>query len=417
MFKIGLADIAKAAERLKPVLRPTDLIYCDYFSEATGAKVYLKPENLQTTGAYKIRGAYNKIAQLSEKEKKRGLIAASAGNHAQGVAYAAREAKAEATIVMPVSTPLIKVNATKKLGAKVVLYGDYYDEACAEALRLEEKEGLTFIHPFDDWDVIAGQGTVGLEIMKELPDTDVILVPIGGGGLISGISIAAKAINPKVKIIGVEPMGAQAMYRSLKAKKLVELESVSTIADGVAVKKVCEKTFSVVLKLVDKIARVTDTQIMEAFLVLLERQKLIAEPAGACAAAALFPNTLASKGVGTGDSKLNLKGKKVVALISGGNIDVLTISALVSRGLTHLGRDFEFSVDLVDRPGKLLQVAKLLADHKANVIKLVHNQFESVERIKNVRLTITVETNGFDHIEKIKKALKAEGYNVKTDKE
>lgn len=403
-FKISLSDIQRAAKRLKPVLKPTKIIFSDYFSELSGAKVYLKPENLQMTGAYKIRGAYNKISQLSDKEKKRGLIAASAGNHAQGVAFAAREAKVPATIVMPASTPLIKVNATKKLGAKVILDGNCYDDACDAARGLEKKEGLTFIHPFDDWDVIAGQGTVGLEILEELPRTDVILVPIGGGGLISGIAIAAKEINPKVKIIGVEPFGADAMYNSVKAGKLVELKSVSTIADGVAVKKVCERTLSIVSKLVDKIVRVTDTEIMEAFLVLLERHKLIAEPAGACSVAALF------------DSKLNLKGKNVVALISGGNVDVLTISALVSRGLIYLGRIFEFSVDLIDRPGELLHVAKILADEKANVIKLVHNQFESVERIKTVRLTITVETEGREHIERIKKALKKEGYEIKNNR-
>ncbi|MDH4358788.1 MAG: threonine ammonia-lyase [Candidatus Berkelbacteria bacterium] len=403
-FNISLLDIKKAAEKLRPILRPTKLIYSDYFSEMAGAQVYLKPENLQVTGAYKIRGAYNKISQLTEKEKAGGLIAASAGNHAQGVAYAARKAKVPATIVMPASTPLIKVDATKKLGARVVLDGDCYDDACNAARKIEKKEKLTFIHPFNDWDVIAGQGTIGLEIMEELPDADYLLVPIGGGGLISGIAIAANAINPKVKVVGVEPFGADAMYRSVKARKLVTLKSVSTIADGVAVKKVSETTLKIVSKLVDGIVRVTDTEIMEAFLVLLERQKLIAEPAGAIACAALF------------DSKLNLKGKKVVALISGGNIDVLTISALVSRGLIHLGRVFEFSVDLVDRPGELVHVAKILAENKANVIKIVHNQFESVERIKSVRLTITVETNGFEHIKKIKDALKAGGYSVENHK-
>jgi len=402
-FGISLSDIKRAAEGLRPILRPTKLINCDYFSEMTGARVYLKPENLQLTGAYKIRGAFNKISRLSQKEKSRGLIAASAGNHAQGVAFAARLNRVPATIVMPASTPLIKVNATKKLGARVILFGDCYDTAYDEARRIEKKEKLTFIHPFADKDVIAGQGTIALEILEELPDADYLLIPIGGGGLISGMAIAAKSVNPKIGVIGVEPTGADAMYQSVKAKKLVTLKSVSTIADGVAVKKVSDLTFKIVSGLVDRIVRVTDTEIMEAFLVLLERQKLIAEPAGACATAALF------------DSKLDLKGKKVVALISGGNIDVLTISALVSRGLIHLGRVFELSVDLIDRPGELVHVAKILAENKGNVIKIVHNQFESVERIKSVRLTITVETDGFDHIKKIKDALKKGGYEIKSN--
>lgn len=399
-IKISLADIRQAAKTLEPVLRPTKLIYSDYLSQITGAEVYLKPENLQITGSYKIRGAYNKIAHLSSEEKSRGLIAASAGNHAQGVAYAARENHAKATIVMPTSTPLIKINATKKLGAKVVLDGTCYDEACEAAHRIEKKEKLTFVHPFDDWQVIAGQGTIGLEILDELPDADVILVPIGGGGLISGVSIAAKSIKSKIKIIGVEPRGADAMFRSVKAGKLTELKKVSTIADGVAVKKTGNITFEVAKKLVDKIIRVTDTEVMEAFLVLLEKQKLIAEPAGACASAAMF-------------NGLNLKGQKIVSLISGGNIDVVTISALVNRGLVYLGRVFEFSIDLVDKTGELLHVAQILTENSANVIKIDHNQFESVERIKSVRITVTVETDGHEHIEKVKKALKKGGYDVK----
>jgi len=398
-FGISLKDIEQASQNLKKILRPTDLVYSDYLSQISGAKVYLKPENLQVTGAYKIRGAYNKISQLTEKQKKKGLIAASAGNHAQGVAFAAKKNGVSATIVMPVSTPLIKVNATKKLGAKVILHGDCYDDAYNKAHEIAKKEKLTFIHPFNDWQVISGQGTIGLEILENMPDVDVILVPVGGGGLISGISIAVKSKNPKIKVVGVEPILADAMYQSVKAKKVVELKSVSTIADGVAVKKVGEMAFSVVSSLVDKIFRVTDTEIMEAFLVLLEQHKLIAEPAGVCSVAALL------------DSKINLKGKKVVAVISGGNIDVMTISALVSRGLIRLGRVFKFSVDLINKPGELLAIAKILSNEKANVIKIDHDQFETVERIKSVRLTITVETEGLGHVKKIKEALKKEGYN------
>ncbi len=402
MIKIELNTIRKAQKTLNKVLRPTKLIFSDYLSEMTNGSVFLKPENLQITGSYKIRGAYVKIARLSSNEKKKGLVASSAGNHAQGVAYAAKETGVPSTIVMPTTTPLIKVDSTKKLGAKVVLFGDCYDDAYKKAREIEEKEGLVFIHPFDDLDIIAGQGTIGLEILEELPNVDYVLIPIGGGGLASGVATAIKLSGSNAKIIGIEPCGANAMEKSLKSKKLCKLNRVDTIADGVAVKKPGDLTYEIVSKMVDQVITVSDTEIMEAFLVLLEKQKLIAEPAGSISVASLF-------------GKLqSLKNKNVVCLITGGNIDVLTISALVSRGLKKLGRVFEFYIDLTDKPGELLKIAEILAKLKANVIKINHDQFNSIERINNVRITFTVETNGHDHIKIIRKFLRAKGYIVKS---
>lgn len=396
---VSLTVIQQAASRLKDVLLKTELIPSPAFSKLSKCKVWLKPENLQVTGSYKIRGAFNKVALLSPEQRKRGLIAASAGNHAQGVAFAASKAGAHATIVMPNTTPLIKINATKDYGVEVILEGNYYDEAYARAKELEAANNYTFIHPFDDWDIIAGQGTIGLEILAELPDADMIVVPIGGGGLISGVALAAKAINPDVKVVGVEPEGADAMYRSLLNKRLVTLERVHTIADSVAVARPGEKTFQVVSEWVDRVVRVPDSDIMEAFLILMEKHKMVAEPAGAVALAALL------------NGKLNAKGK-VVAVLSGGNIDVVTMSALIERGLVRMGRVFEFSVDLPDRPGQLLAVARILAEQHANVIQIEHNQFENLERFTHVRLTITVETSGHEHIGQITQALKREHYDI-----
>lgn len=396
---VSLTAVQQAASRLKEVLLKTELIPSPVFGKLASCRVWLKPENLQVTGSYKIRGAYNKVALLPAEQRTRGLIAASAGNHAQGVAYAASKAGVHATIVMPNTTPLIKINATKEYGVDVILEGTYYDEAYAHAKQLEAANGYTFIHPFDDWDIIAGQGTVGLEILSELPDADMIVAPIGGGGLISGVALAAKAINPEVKVIGVEPEGADAMYRSMLSKRLVELERVHTIADSVAVAKPGEKTFQVVGEWVDRVVRVSDSDVMEAFLILMEKHKMVAEPAGALALAPLL------------NGRLNAKGK-VVAILSGGNIDVVTMSALIERGLVRMGRVFEFSVDLPDRPGQLLTVARILAAQHANVIQIEHNQFESLERFTQVRLTITVETSGHDHIQQIKQALKREHYDI-----
>lgn len=397
--QIGLADIEQAAERLKPVLQKTELISSRTFGRLANTEVWIKPENLQITGTYKIRGAYNKIIQLDETHKQRGLITSSAGNHGQGVAYAAQQAGVSATIVMPSTAPFIKIQATEAYGVNVILHGTYFDEAAEEAHRLEKEHGYTFIHPFNDWDVIAGQGTVGLEILSELPDADVIIVPIGGGGLISGIAIAAKAINPNITIIGVEAEGAAAMYHSVANKKIVTLDQVNTIADGVAVAKVGQKTFDVVSQFVDRVVCVSDDEIMEAFLLLLEKHKLVAEPAGAVALAAML------------NGRLKLEGK-VVAVLSGGNIDVVTMSSLIERGLLKMGRVFEFSVDLPDRPGQLLAIARILAEQNANVIQIEHNQFASMERFTQVRLSVKVETNGHNHINKIIKAIEDENYII-----
>lgn len=390
--------IMEARENLKDVLKETSVFYSKTFSKESGNDVFIKPENLQTTGSFKIRGAYNKICHLDDASKQKGLVAASAGNHAQGVAFSARELGVKAIIVMPKSTPLIKVEATRDYGAQVILHGDCYDEAYEKAIELRDQEGYTLIHPFDDEEVIAGQGTVGLEIMEQMKDVDYILVPVGGGGLISGIAVAAKAINPQVRIIGVEPEGAKGMWLSLKENKLTELEYVDTIAEGVAVKRPGRIPFEIVQKYVDQIVTVTDVDIMEAFLVLLEKEKLIAENAGVLSLAAL--------------KKLNINNKKIVCLVSGGNIDVVTISELINRGLVIRGRVFCFSVELKDRPGELLKISSILAGLNANVIKLEHNQFKTIDRFKQVHLEISLETNGHSHIQEIKEALEKSGYEV-----
>lgn len=397
---LSFQDIVDASKKLKGVINETELIYSPFFTEECDNQVYLKPENLQYTGAYKLRGAYNKISKLTEEEKRRGIIASSAGNHAQGVAYAARELGVKATIVMPKTTPLIKVDATRKYGAEVVLSGDIYDDAYNEAKRLEKKHGYVFVHPFNDHDVMAGQGTIGIEIMKELKDVDVILVPVGGGGLISGISVAAKSINPNVKVIGVEPDGACAMKVSMDRRELTALPTIDTIADGVAVRVPGKKTYSIVKDFVDDIITVSDFELMESFLILLERHKLISETAGVLSLAAL--------------KKLDMKDKKVVSVISGGNIDVVTISTMINRGLISRGRLYGFSVDLPDTPGELLKISQLLSDLNANVVKLDHNQFAVVDRFKYVNLVVTIETNGHEHLGEIQQALRDAGYTFKT---
>ena len=389
----------EAQNRLKGIIKETNLIYSPAFSEEFDNQIYIKPENLQITGAFKIRGAYNKISKLTLKERHKGLIASSAGNHAQGVAYAAQILGVPATIVMPKTTPLIKVEATRNFGAEVVLVGDNYDEAYKEALRLKEKNGYVFIHPFDDLDVIEGQGTMALEILSDMPDMDCIVVPIGGGGLISGIALAAKSINPNIKIIGVEPEGAQSMKLSVDQNKVINLDKVHTIADGVAVKRPGDLTFSIINDLVDEIITVSDFDIMESFLILLEKHKLIGENSGSLPFAAL--------------NKIKEKNKKIACIVSGGNIDVLTISTLVNKGLISRGRMFCFSVDLLDKPGELLKVSKILAKLNANVVKLDHNQFKNADRFLEVELEVTVETNGRKHINQIISALNNEGYNIK----
>ena len=379
-----LESLFNAQKGLKNILLPTNLIYSPSFSEEFGNNIYLKPENLQRTGAFKIRGAYNKISNLSKKEKERGIICSSAGNHAQGVAFAAKKLNVKATIVMPLTTPLIKVEATKKLGATVILYGGVYDEAYGEAKRLEKKYNYVFVHPFDDLDVIYGQGTIGLEIVDELKDVDYILVPIGGGGLISGIALAAKHLNSNIKIIGVEPIGAKAMKDSIEQKKLISLERVDTIADGVAVKSPGKIAYEFVKEYVDEIITVDDYEIMDAFLMLVEKHKIVAENAGLLSLAGL--------------KKLDIKNKNIVSVLSGGNIDVVTISSLINKGLISRGRIYCFSVDLPDTPGQLLQISKILSDCKANVVKLDHNQFRTTNRFHHVNLEVTIETNGHEHL-------------------
>ncbi|WPC39328.1 threonine ammonia-lyase [Clostridium sp. JS66] len=395
---LTFSDVKEARERIKDICVNTKLIYSSEFSSESGNEVYIKPENLQITGAFKLRGALNKICKLTEEQKKQGLIASSAGNHAQGVAYAANKLGIKATIVMPETTPLIKVQATKNYGANIVLKGKVYDEAYEEAKRLEKEHGYTFVHPFNDVDVMAGQGTIALEVMEELKDVDAILVPIGGGGLISGISVAAKAINPNIKVIGVQGEHANPMQISFNTGKLTCADTIDTIADGAAVKQPGDITFEVIKKHVDEIVTVSDQELMEAVFILLEKHKLVAEATGVMSLAAL--------------KRLDFKGKKVVSLISGGNIDVVTIAALLNHGLFSRGRIFCFSVKLQDTPGQLLKISKILSDKGANVIKLDHNQFKAIDRLKHVALEVTVETNGHDHIEEIVKALNEEGYNV-----
>ena len=394
-----LYDFMEARERLNTVITKTKLIYSNIFSNETGNDVYIKPENLQRTGAFKIRGAYNKIAKLTEEEKKRGVIAASAGNHAQGVALAAQKLGIKAVIVMPKHTPLIKVEATKRYGADVILTGEVYDEAYEYAKKLQEKEGYTFVHPFDDEDVIEGQGTIALEVLDELPNADIILVPIGGGGLISGIASAAKLKNPLIKIIGVEPEGAASALEARKNKHVVELAEANTIADGTAVKKIGEITFDYIEKYVDDIVTVSDYELMAAFLILVEKHKIVAENSGILSVAGL--------------KKLNVKGKKIISIISGGNIDVLTISSMINKGLIARGRIFTFAVDLPDKPGQLVAVSQILSKQNANVIRLEHNQFKNLDRFHEVELQVTVETNGEEHIYKITEEFKKRGYRIK----
>lgn len=395
---LTLDDILEARERIKDICVNTKLIYSSDFSKECGNEVYIKPENLQLTGAFKLRGALNKISKLTEEQRKRGLIASSAGNHAQGVAYSANRLGIKVTIVMPRTTPLIKVQGTREYGSNVILKGECYDEAYEEAKRLEKEKGYIFIHPFDDVEIMAGQGTIALEILEELKDTDAILVPIGGGGLISGIAVAAKSVNPNIKVIGVEPEGAKAMKLSMCEGKLVNLLAVDTIADGGAVKNPGHIAFDIIRKYVDEIITVDDFELMEAVFILLEKHKLVVEATGALTVAAL--------------KKLKFKGKKVVSLVSGGNIDVVTMASMLNRGLLLRGRIFCFSVKLQDTPGQLLKISEILARLGANVIRLQHDQFKAIDRLNHVVLEITVEANGHEHINEITEELNREGYNV-----
>lgn len=398
---LTLDKFEEASEKVEEVVLPTNLIYSEYFSEQTGNKVYFKPENMQYTGAYKVRGAYYKISTLSEEEREKGLVTASAGNHAQGVAYAAKLYGVPATVVMPTTTPLIKVNRTKGYGAKVVLHGSVYDEACQYALELAKKEGATFVHPFNDEVVATGQGTIAMEIFKELPTVDIILVPIGGGGLAAGVSTLAKLLNPNIKVIGVEPAGASCMKASLDAGKVVTLPSVDTIADGTAVKTPGDIVFPYIQKNIDEIIAVDDHELIVNFLDMMENHKMLVENSGLLTVAAL--------------KHLDCKGKKIVSILSGGNMDVITLSSVVQHGLIERGRVFTVSVQLPDRPGELVNVANVIAKLKGNVIRLEHNQFVSINRNSAVELRITLEAFGHEHKKEIIDALRNHGYDPKEE--
>lgn len=396
---LTLKDFEKAYDKVQEVVRSTHLVRSEVFSEVSGNNVYLKPENMQLTGAYKIRGAYYKISTMSDEDREKGLITASAGNHAQGVAYAAREYGVRAVIVMPTTTPLMKVNRTKDLGAEVILHGNVYDEACAYAMDMAEKEGLTFIHPFDDLDVATGQGTIAMEIFKDLPTVDYILVPIGGGGLATGVSTLAKLLNPKIKVIGVEPAGAACMSASIEAGKVVTLEEVNTIADGTAVKTPGTKIFPYVSKNLDGIIKVPDEDLITAFLDMLENHKMLVENSGLLSVAAL--------------KYLDVQDKNVVCILSGGNMDVITFASVVQHGLIQRERVFTISVQLPDKPGELTNVSRVIAKEQGNIIKLEHNQFVSINRNAAVELIITMEAFGHEHKMRIIQALRHKGYSPK----
>ena len=398
---LTLKAFEEAAEIVQKVTSPTNLVYSKFLSEQIGEgnKVYLKPENMQLTGAYKLRGAYYKISTLTDEEREKGLITASAGNHAQGVAYAAQAYGCKAVIVMPTTTPLMKVNRTKSYGAEVVLHGDVYDEAAAHAARLAEENGYTFIHPFDDPAVATGQGTIAMEIFKELPLVDYILVPVGGGGLATGVSTLAKLLNPKIKVIGVEPAGANCLQTSLKEGKVVSLDHVNTIADGTAVKRPGEKIFPYLQAGLDDVITVEDDELVVAFLDMVENHKMVVENSGLLTVAAL--------------KHLDVSEKKIVSVLSGGNMDIITMSSVVQMGLIMRDRIFTVSVLLPDKPGELVRVASVIAAQQGNVIKLEHNQFVSTNRTAAVELKITIEAFGTEHKEKIVNALKQDGYKPK----
>lgn len=386
----------EARTLLRDVLVPTPLVYSDHYSALSGNNVYLKPENLQVTGAYKVRGAYYKISRLSTEQKERGLIAASAGNHAQGVAYAARAAGAHAVIVMPKTAPLVKVDNTKRYGAEVILYGNSFDECNEYAKQLAEEKGYTFIPPFDDLAVATGQGTIAYEIFKDLPDVDVILVPVGGGGLATGVAALTKLLNPLVKVIGVEPRGAASLYESLKSGAPVTLERTDTIADGVAVKTPGAQLFPHLQKNLDDVILIDDSELVETFLDVMEKHKLLVENSGLLTVAAL--------------RHLGCKDQNVVSVLSGGNIDVITIASMIQHGLQLRGRVFTFSVRIPDRPGELRKVVQRIADSSGNIIKLEHNQLINLNRQNAVEVRVTLETFGNEHKARIMEDLRAEGF-------
>jgi len=393
---LTLERFEEASEVVKKVTLETKLVYSDYFSAQTGNRVFFKPENMQFTGAYKVRGAYYTMSTLTEEERARGVITASAGNHAQGVAYAAKCYGCKATIVMPNTTPLMKIKRTKSYGAEVVIHGDVYDEACAKAYELAEEHGYTFIHPFDDLRVATGQGTIAMEIFKELPLVDYILVPIGGGGLATGVSTLAKLLNPKIKVIGVEPAGANCMQVSLAEDKVTTLPTVNTIADGTAVKTPGTNIFPYIKANLDGIITVEDDELVACFLDMVENHKMIVENSGLLTVAAL--------------KHLDVKGKRIVSILSGGNMDVITMSSVVQQGLIFRDRVITVAVRLPDKPGQLHKVSGIIAACNANVIKLEHNQFVTTNRKAQVELQITMEADGTEHKHEIMNTLEKEGY-------
>ena len=393
-----IADVYRADKQLSGIVRKTRLIHSDFFSELSGNEVYLKPENLQHTGAFKLRGAYNKLSQLTDEEKSRGVITASAGNHAQGVAFAAQKLGIKAVICMPATTPILKVEATRAYGVEVVLYGDSFDDAAAHSLELQKEHGYVYVHPFNDREVLLGQGTTALEIINELKDVDAILVPVGGGGFVSGVALATKMVSPTVRVIGVEPENAACMKAALDAGRIVTLDSADTVADGCAVKRAGELTFAFCRRYLDEIITVNEMEIMSALLFLIEKHKLIAEGAGVLSLAAL--------------TKLPFKGKKAAAIVSGGNIDISTLSALIDKAMIARGRIFCFAVQLPDKPGQLLNVSRILTEENANVIKLEHDQAMMTDSFKKVVLEVTVETHNQEHIDRIVRALNAGGYEI-----
>ena len=397
MKELSLEKFEEAAAKVKEVTTPTPLMYSEYFSSQTGNKIYLKPENMQYTGAYKVRGAYYKISTMSEEERKKGLITASAGNHAQGVAYAASKYGVCAVVVMPTTTPLIKVNRTKGYGAEVILHGDVYDEACEYAIQLAKEQGLTFVHPFDDLEVATGQGSIAMEVISDLPTVDYILVPVGGGGLATGVSTFTKMLNPNIKVIGVEPAGANCLQESLKAGHVVTLPTVNTIADGTAVKTPGTKLFPYLQKNLDDVITVPDDELVVAFLDMVENHKMIVENSGLLTVAAA--------------KHLNVKNKKIACILSGGNMDVITMSSVVQQGLILRDRIFTVSVLLPDKPGELVKVATIIAENKGNVIRLEHNQFVSINRAAAVELRVTIEAFGHEHKDQIVQALREGGLN------
>lgn len=398
---LTINDVMMAKERIKDICLHTSLIHSQYFSDICENEVYIKPENLQITGAFKLRGALNKIISLTDEQKSKGLVASSAGNHAQGVAYSAKKLGINATIVMPKTTPLIKVESTKQYGANVVLTGTCYDDAYAEAKRLEEENAYTFIHPFNDKDVMAGQGTIALEIIEDLKDVDAILVPIGGGGLISGIAVAAKSLKPDIKVIGVESEGANAMRLSLDNNKLTNLDKVDTIADGGAVKNPGDLAFEIVKKYVDDIITISDEEVADSIFTLVEKHKIVAEATGALTIAAL--------------NKLNFKGKKVVPVISGGNIDILMLTSLLNFGLSSRKRVVTLQLQLKDTPGQISKISSILSEQGANIVEIIHDHHTFMSKFKQLIVNITIETNGQEHIDNIIKCLNEYGYVSKVN--